>query len=107
MHQHGTSGHVFVVGLSISTYSRHIVQTLAAHARLSRVHITSVHRTVQDQARIFFKKHVVERKAANYKNQDVARIVADARAMHVKGSSDQDVQTYLVRAIEHAHGGPE
>ncbi len=103
----GTNAHVFVVGSPISTYSRHIVQTLAGHAGISRVHITSVHRTVPDQARIFFAKHVLERTAANYKNKDVAHIIAHARAMHAKGSSNSDVQTYLVRAIEQAHGGPE
>lgn len=114
MHQHGIAahhqgahGHILIIGLSISAYSRHIVHMLAAGAKLSQVHITSVHRTVPDQARIFFQKHVVELKAANYKNPRVADIVAHARAMHARGSSDQDVQVYFVSAIEHAHGGPE
>ena len=105
-HHHLASRHVQISGLHISTYSHDLVQRLASIAKLHVVHVTSVHRSVQDQVRIFFQKHVVEKKAPNYKNSQVSEIVAHARNLHSKGSSDQDVQTYLARAIEHVRGGP-
>lgn len=107
MHHHlSASQHVQLSGLHISTYSRDLVQRLASMAKLHVVHVTSVHRSVPDQARIFFQKHVIEKKPAKYKNSQVSAIVAHARNLHANGSLDQDVQAYLVRAIEHVRGGP-
>jgi hypothetical protein len=97
---------VKILGYSISCYSREIIERLAASAHLQIIHITSVHRTVHDQARIFFQKHVVEKKTANYKNPAVSKIVAHARELKFKGSSDAAVQAYLVKAIMNVHGGP-
>jgi hypothetical protein len=104
-HQHSATP-VKILGHSISFYSREIIEQLAASAHLHVVHITSVHRTVHDQARIFFQKHVVDREAANYKNPAVSKIVAHARELKSKGSSDPTVQAYLVKAIMNVHGGP-
>jgi hypothetical protein len=103
---HATGWHVQILGMAISIYSRDLVERLATRAKLRSVHITSVHRAVQDQARIFFQKHVIEQKPANYKNEEVAHIIAQARSLHAKGSSDQAVQIYLIRAIEETRGGP-
>ena len=104
--RHTGAWHVQVLGLQIGIYSRDIVQRLAMRGGLSSVNITSVRREVRDQARIFFLKHVIEQKRANYKNREVSEIVAHARSLRSKGSSDRDVQAYLMRAIEHVHGGP-
>jgi hypothetical protein len=95
-----------ITGLPISDFSTHLLRELAAQARLQTVHVTSVHRSVKDQARIFFNKHVVEGKAANYKNPEVAKIVAHARTLHKEGQSQDRVQAFLIDAIEHVHGGP-
>jgi hypothetical protein len=94
------------VGLRISDFSRHLVKEIAAEAHLQIVHITRVRSTVEDQARIFYSKHVVEGKAAKYKNPDVAKIVAYARKLHAKGCSEEVIKTYLISSIEHIHGGP-
>jgi len=53
-----------IVGLPISDFSRYIIKQLAGEAHLQIVHITSVRRTVVDQARIFYNKHIVEGKVA-------------------------------------------
>jgi hypothetical protein len=106
IHGHASGWHVHIVGLPISTYSRDIVRRIATNAKLRSVHITNVHRSVRDQARIFYQKHVIEQKTAHYKNQEVSHIIAHARSLHAKGFSDHTVQTYLMRAIEQAHGGP-
>lgn len=97
---------VRIKGLPISAHSSHLLKELATEARLPELHITSVHRSVPDQARIFFDKHVVERKTAKYKNPEVAKIVAHARALQEQGRSRDHVQAYLITAIEHIHGGP-
>jgi hypothetical protein len=98
--------HIRISGLPVSAFSTQLLRELGTEARLRSVHVTSVHRSVPDQARIFYTKHVVERKAANYKNPEVASIVAHARAMQDQGRSASQVQSYLIKAIEHVHGGP-
>jgi hypothetical protein len=85
VHHHAAGWHVHILGLPISTYSRDIFKRLATRAKLNSVHTTSVHRAVQDQARIFFEKHVIEQKVANYKSQEVSDIIAHARSLHAKG----------------------
>src|SRR5271167_3532774 len=105
-HHHGHSMHVRIFGLAVSDRSTHLVKEIAAEARLLTVHITSVHRSVADQARIFYNKHIVEGKAAHYKNPEVAKIVAHARTLHKQGRSSEFVKAYLISAIEHVHGGP-
>ena len=75
-----------IVGLPISDFSRYIIKEIAGEANLQIVHITSVKRTVVDQARIFYYKRIVEGKAAKYKNPDVAKIVALQRNCMRKGS---------------------
>lgn len=90
------TAHVNVVGLRISDFSRHLVKEIAAAAHLRTVHITSVRRMVEDQARIFYKKHILEAKAAKYKNPEVATIVARARNLHIKGQSEEVVKEYLM-----------
>jgi hypothetical protein len=94
------------MGLSISDFSRYLIKQMAMEAHLQSVHVTSVRRTVVDQARIFYNKHIVEGKAAKYKNPDVAKIVAHARELHAKGQSEEVIKFYLVSSIEHIHGGP-
>lgn len=98
---------VRIVGLPISMYSHALLQNLAARARLKSVHVTSVERKVEDQARIFFQKHVVEAKKASYKNPEVAKIVTRARNMLEKGRTAQAVTAYLIDSIESVHGGPK
>jgi hypothetical protein len=100
------SAHVRIVGSPITDASSCLLRELAAEAHVQIIHVTSVHRSVPDQARIFYNKHVVEGKAARYKNAEVAKIVAKARTLHKQGQSKNDVQTYLIGAIEHVHGGP-
>jgi hypothetical protein len=97
---------VRILGYAISDYSRHLVEELARQAHLSTVHVTSVTRTVEDQARIFYKKHVVEKKKAIYKNPEVSKIIAHARELRTQGQSPEVVTAYLIRAIEYVHGGP-
>jgi len=65
-----------------------------------------VRRTIADQARIFYNKHIIEGKVASYKNPEVAKIVAYARTLHKQGQSPEKVKAYLINAIEHVHGGP-
>jgi len=105
-HHFGHHVHIQILGLPISDLSRHVLREIAGEARLQVVHITSVRRTIEDQARIFYKKHVEERKVANYKNENVGKIVAHARALHAQGQSEVVVKTYLIDAIEHVRGGP-
>src|ERR1051325_8811417 len=105
IHSHRVA-HVVVSGLQISAFSSQLLRQLGSEAGLHDVQVTSVHRTVPDQARIFYNKHVIEGKPANYKNQEVASIVTHARALHAEGRSDQHVQSYLIGAIEKVHGGP-
>jgi hypothetical protein len=106
IHHHALHSHVTVSGMPISSYSRDILQRLSARAKLYSVCVTNVHRSVQDQARIFFQKHVVEKIPANYKNKEVANIVAHAQKLRLK-EKDDVVQRYLIRAIENVQGGPE
>jgi hypothetical protein len=98
--------HVEVMGQHISDYSRHVLLDIAIEARLPKVYITSVTRSTADQARIFYNKHVVEGKAAHYKNPDVAKFVTQARELKAKGRLPGEIKDYLLHAIEHAHGGP-
>ena len=104
VHHHIRTAHI--VGLPVSDFSRYIIEQLAGEAHLQIVHITSVRRTVVDQARIFYNKHIVEGKVPKYKNPDVAKIVAHARELHAKGQSQDVIKTYLISSIEHIHGGP-
>ena len=105
-HHYHASVYVRVQGLPISDFSTHLVREIAAEAHLHTVQITSVQRSVTDQARIFYNKHVVEGKVANYKNHDVPRIIAHARTLHKQGQAAETVKAYLISAIEHVHGGP-
>jgi hypothetical protein len=97
---------VKVLGCQVSDFSRHLVEEIASEALLHIVHITSVRRTVEDQARIFYNKHVLEGKNARYKNPEVAKIVAHARDLHAKGRPEWIVKKYLISSIEQVHGGP-
>jgi hypothetical protein len=101
------AGAARVTGLRISMYSQALLETLATQARLHLIQVTSVERRVEDQARIFFQKHVVEAKDANYKNAEVKKIIHHARALHKKGHAPEAVARYLVRSIESIHGGPK
>jgi hypothetical protein len=98
---------VSVVGVPITSYSRALLQMLAQRAHLRIIHVTSAQRTVHDQARIFFKKHVVEGTRASYKNPAVAGIIAHARAMHASRTREEAIIAYLAHAIEQVHGGPQ
>jgi hypothetical protein len=106
VHHHVKSTHVRVMGPPISDSSMHLLRQLASEAHLHTVHITSVHRSVADQARIFYDKHVVEGKAARYKNPAVKEIVAHARKLRKEGHPADNIKAYLIDAIEHIHGGP-
>ncbi len=106
VHHHSKSMHVRVIGRPISDSSSHLLRQIASEAHLLTVHITSVQRSVVDQARIFYNKHVVEGKAARYKNPAVTEIVAHARKLCKQGRSSEEVKAYLIHAIEHVHGGP-
>src|SRR6185369_17099451 len=68
--------------------------------------VTSVRRRVPDQAAIFYKKHVLEPNAANYKNSEVGKLINRAREMHGRGRPKEEVQAFLINAIESIHGGP-
>jgi hypothetical protein len=103
---HHGGRHIRIAGLPVSDFSNHLLRELAAQARLQTLHVTSVHRSVPDQARIFYNKHVVEGKAAKYKNPAVGKIVSDARSLRQRGGSHADVTAFLIKAIEHVHGGP-
>jgi hypothetical protein len=105
-HGHAQAAHVQAVGFSISDFSRHILKEIAGKAHLQIVDITSVRRTVEDQARIFYKKHIVEPEVAKYKNPELAKIIAHARKLKAQGQSEAMVKTYLISAIEDVHGGP-
>lgn len=102
---HHHSMQIRILGLPISDFSKHLVRDIAAQARLQNVHVTSAYRTVTDQARIFYDKHIVEAKEAHYQNPEVGKIVAHARALHKAGGSPEKVKAYLIGAIEHVHGG--
>ena len=104
---HAVAGsHVQIIGYPISDFSRHIVQDLAREAALHVVYVTSAKRTMQDQARIFYDKHVVEGKKAQYKNPEVTNLVNHARDMRAQGRPGPLVKKYLLNGIEHVHGGP-
>ena len=107
-HPHyGISIHVQIVGCPISDYSRHLLQEIAGEALLQLVHITSVKRTVQDQARIFYQKHIIEGKLAKYKNPAVGVIIHQARELKKQGRPDGFIKSYLIASIEHVHGDPQ
>jgi hypothetical protein len=110
--QHGSPGlhssHlVHVLGHPISDFSRHLVRQIAREASLNTVHITSVGRSVEDQAQAMFKKHVVEGTAANYKHPAVARIIRHARKLLKDGYHKDAIICYMVNSMEHVHGGPQ
>jgi hypothetical protein len=96
-----------IVGHPVSDSATHLLKQLAADAHVHTIYITSVHRSVVDQARIFYQKHIVERKAAYYKNPAVSKIIAHARDLHRQGSAPDRVKAYLFDAIDHVHGGPQ
>jgi hypothetical protein len=96
-----------VLGMRVSLYSQALLEELAKRAHLPNVRVTSVERRVEDQARIFFQKHVVEAKKASYKNPEVGKMLEHARGLHKKGSAPEAVTAYLVRSIEHVHGGAQ
>ena len=104
-HSPHRSAGIQITGMPITASSSHLLRELAAQARLLTVHVTSVHRSVPDQARIFYNKHIVEGKTANYRNAEVARIIAHARTLRKGGHSRDHIEGYLIRAIEHVHGG--
>ena len=104
VHRHAS---IRILGHPVSDSSTHLLRQLAAEANIWTIDITSVHRSVKDQARIFYQKHIVEQKAANYKNAAVSRIIAHASALHQQGLAPDKVKAYLFDAIEHVHGGPQ
>lgn len=50
------TAHVQIVGFPISDFSRHLIYEMATESKLRIVHITSVRRSVEDQARIFYTR---------------------------------------------------
>lgn len=106
MHQAAYHGHVRIVGHPLSAFSNQLLRELGAEARLPVVQVTSVLRSVPDQAHIFYTKHVVEGKVAKYKNPDVAKIIARARQMRDQRRHQDEIEAFLITGIEHAHGGP-
>ena len=101
-----TAMHVRITGLPISDYSRYLLGDIALQARLPTVRVTNVHRTVPDQARIFYEKHVVQGKPARYKNHDVAGLIEHARQLHAQRATADYIKAFLVHGIHHVHGGP-
>lgn len=97
--------HVQIAGCHVGDFSRHVLEDIASEARLNIVRITSARRSTADQARIFYSKHVVEGKAAQYKNPEVAEIVAHARDLRAQGQTEAQVRKYLLTSIENVHGG--
>jgi hypothetical protein len=105
--QHQRALHAQVVGKGISDFSRHLLKDLCGEAMVPTAIVTSVERSVEDQARIFYAKHVLEGKAARYRNPEVGTIVAHARELQAAGKGDDFVKAYLIDSIEHVHGGPK
>ncbi len=106
-HHYHQASHIQVLGPRISDYSRHLVKEIAREAQVRVVYVTSVQRTVEDQARIFYNKHIVEGKPAKYRNPAVTGIIAHAREMRKNGENEDTVRAYMIGAIEHVHGGPQ
>lgn len=103
-HHHAS---VQIAGHPVSDSSTHLLKQLGVEARMHIIHITSVHRSVTDQARIFYQKHIVEGKAAQYKNPAVSKIITHARELHRQGFASDKIKAYLLDAIERVHGGPQ
>ena len=105
-HYHHLTQTVQIVGHPVSDTSTHLLKQLAVEAQIRTIHITSVIRSVEDQARTFYEKHVANKTPANYKNPAVSHIVAHARKLLKDGNSPDRVKAYLIDAVEHAPGGP-
>lgn len=103
---HSQHRRVRLLGVPISDQSSYLLRQIAVEAHVDTLNITRAHCSVADQARAFYNKHVVGMKEAIYKNPEVAKIVEHARTLHKQGHSPDEVKTYLIGAIEHAHGGP-
>ena len=95
-----------ITGQLVTDFSYHLLKQLAAEAHIPVIHISSTHRKVEDQARTFYTKHIVEGKPANYKNPAVAKIISHAKDLHGRAVSSEKIKAYLIYAIEHVHGGP-
>ena len=105
-HNAVAGANVPIRGCTISDFSRHVVQAMAQEARLPVVYITSAARTVPDQARIFYNKHVVGKTEASYHNPAVKTLLGHARELRDSGTSERLVKSYLIEGIENVHGGP-
>ncbi|RYF30248.1 MAG: hypothetical protein EOO38_32550 [Cytophagaceae bacterium] len=70
---------VTIVGMKISSFSRAVLSSIAEEAGISTLTVTSVQRSVEDQARIFFNKHVVQDTPANYKSPAVKPMIKKAK----------------------------
>jgi hypothetical protein len=102
-HSHHASA--AISGEAISLFSRALLYEIGLEAHVKAFVISSVKRTVRDQARIFYKKHVLEGTEPIYKNDEVTAIVKHARALHAKHIKPEVILHYLIYKIEHAHGG--
>jgi len=100
------ASHPRILGKPISQFSEHLLRDICVEARLPSAIVTSVKRTVEDQAGIFYRKHVVEGKKANYANKGVAPIIKHARELHAAKKTKEEVISYLISSIRDVHGGP-
>jgi len=101
---------VQIVGKPISSFSRALIVDLALEANIAVVHVTSVKRTVIDQARQLIEKHVVQNVKANYKNPDVTALIEESRNIYHSNTEHPDLQgatSYLAKGILNLKGGPE
>ena len=96
-------------GQKISSFSRAVLASLAEDAGIPVMHVTSVQRTVGDQARIMVQKHVVGSSKANYRNPAVSKLIEGAKAVYTATPAHKDAKgatEYLADGILHLKGGP-
>src|SRR4051812_12494587 len=99
-------GHVRVTGLEVTAFTRQLLRKLAVEAGFHTLPVFNVPPNGPHHASLFYKKHVVEAKPANYKNPAVRNIIDHARALHKQGQTPEAVKQYLTDAILHVPGGP-
>ncbi len=71
-----------VAGLSVSAFSKALLKSLGEEAKIASLHVTSVQRTVPEQARILVQKHVINGKDSNYKSHQVTALISETKAAY-------------------------
>jgi hypothetical protein len=101
-----------VVGPTISAFSRAMLKDLGSEAAVPLLRVTSVQRTVPEQARALVQKHVIGGKAFNYRNPQVTALLSETKAAYHdpvgkhRGNSRWATE-HIAEGIYGLKGGPQ